>query len=388
MTDTNNSTAPVYVNVTEKGISMLSAGKMVSIAADNPNIDKIKQALRDKDYDLVDQLMNPTQTMTTWAVNADDPDFSINSGIVSYKGKSFSMEVSAKVLRMIERGLDAKPLLAFLRLVLSNPSASAQRELLLFCDANNFFIDEEGYVIAFKGVNFDYYDRHTGCTFLNTPGAVIEVPRGEVDDRRDVTCSFGLHFGSYDYAKGFGNRVMIVRVSPADVVSIPNDYNNKKGRCCKYQVVSELQDGQEPPQTEVFHSEDFPAVEPQPEEVPDYPIAEWRRDVGEGITSLGYEDWVAMKQRKEGDIAAGLEPDDYDDDLEDDLDDDLRDDGEEDEAEIEDDLISPLRKALRNGEITNKEAFLKFVEDCGFDVNGTKVVTALRDANFGGWLDQ
>jgi hypothetical protein len=34
----------------------------------------------------------------------------------------------------------------------------------------------------------------------------------------------------------------LIKINPADVVSIPSDYNNAKGRCCKYVVVGEIQD--------------------------------------------------------------------------------------------------------------------------------------------------
>ena len=38
---------------------------------------------------------------------------------------------------------------------------------------------------------------------------------------------------------------MIVKIDPADVVSIPVDYNNSKGRCCKYEVIAEHFNGTE-----------------------------------------------------------------------------------------------------------------------------------------------
>jgi hypothetical protein len=34
---------------------------------------------------------------------------------------------------------------------------------------------------------------------------------------------------------------MVVKIHPKDVVSIPSDYNNSKGRACKYTVISELE---------------------------------------------------------------------------------------------------------------------------------------------------
>jgi hypothetical protein len=33
---------------------------------------------------------------------------------------------------------------------------------------------------------------------------------------------------------------MILKINPRDVVSIPVDYNDSKGRCCRYEVIGEL----------------------------------------------------------------------------------------------------------------------------------------------------
>jgi len=32
---------------------------------------------------------------------------------------------------------------------------------------------------------------------------------------------------------------MIVKINPRDVVSIPTDYQDSKGRCCRYEVIDE-----------------------------------------------------------------------------------------------------------------------------------------------------
>jgi len=41
------------------------------------------------------------------------------------------------------------------------------------------------------------------------------------------------------YGTANGSRVMIVKVHPRDVVSVPTDYNFAKARCCRYEVVDE-----------------------------------------------------------------------------------------------------------------------------------------------------
>ena len=59
-----------------------------------------------------------------------------------------------------------------------------------------------------------------------------------MDDDRDHSCSFGLHVGSLDYAKSFSNgRVLIVKINPADVVSIPKDCSCQKCRVSKYKII-------------------------------------------------------------------------------------------------------------------------------------------------------
>jgi hypothetical protein len=68
------------------------------------------------------------------------------------------------------------------------------------------------------------------------------MERNAVDDNKDVTCSAGLHFCSRSYLDHFGgDRIMILKINPADVVSIPSDYNDAKGRACRYEVIGELE---------------------------------------------------------------------------------------------------------------------------------------------------
>ena len=70
---------------------------------------------------------------------------------------------------------------------------------------------------------------------------VVTMERNAVDDDKDRTCSSGLHFCSKDYLGHFGGeRIMILKINPRDVVSIPSDYNDSKGRACRYEVIGEL----------------------------------------------------------------------------------------------------------------------------------------------------
>jgi hypothetical protein len=84
-------------------------------------------------------------------------------------------------------------------------------------------------------------------TIRNMIGDKPFMLRNLVDEDKDRTCSSGLHFCSLAYISQFGSqtketdRVMIVKINPKDVVAIPADYNNTKGRCSMYEVVAEYE---------------------------------------------------------------------------------------------------------------------------------------------------
>jgi hypothetical protein len=78
----------------------------------------------------------------------------------------------------------------------------------------------------------------------NSVGNVVEIPRNQVDEDSNRTCSHGLHVANWNYAhtqfasSDASSDIMLeVEVNPADVVAIPTDYNNAKMRVCKYKVL-------------------------------------------------------------------------------------------------------------------------------------------------------
>jgi hypothetical protein len=104
----------------------------------------------------------------------------------------------------------------------------------------NLPITPDGHFLAYKKVRENYKDVHSG-TMDNSVGQVVEMERHEVNDNKDQTCSTGLHFCSQSYLTSFGGeRIVIVKINPRDVVSIPSDYNDAKGRACRYEVIGEL----------------------------------------------------------------------------------------------------------------------------------------------------
>lgn len=157
----------------------------------------------------------------------------IKHGQVYYDGKVINTYLSKKIIEFYKKNFDIKHLLKFLENVMKNPSKSAQEELYQFLEHGKMPITEDGCFLAYKYVRNDFKDCHTG-TLDYTPGKTVEMPREKVCADRNITCASGLHFCSHDYLSGSSyDKVVILKINPADVVSIPVDYDNAKGRACK-----------------------------------------------------------------------------------------------------------------------------------------------------------
>lgn len=246
--------------ITNSGALLFVDGVQYVIGNDHPNFGKIKDAVSRGDYDAIADLADIRSAVRKWM--SKGAEFALVNDRIELNGDPFSEAVTDKVLNMIDAGNTPDPLFNFLRKVRENPAKHAQDELLLFCVANGFMIHEDGDVLAYKSVRGNYTDIHSG-KFRNAVGDVVTMPRHQVDDNREQTCSSGLHFASHDYAStwagaidGVSRRLMVMKIHPKDVVSIPNDYNNQKGRCARYEVIAEL--GGEPlPKQEVYTDSDL-----------------------------------------------------------------------------------------------------------------------------------
>ncbi len=161
------------------------------------------------------------------------------NGRVTVDGEVLGGPVVDKILACMSQGVDPTPLARFLARLMANPSFNSRQQLYSFLEALNMPITDRGTFLACKYVREDFKDCASG-TFDNTPGKVVQMDRSGVDDNPNNTCSRGLHVGAWEYVKGQGARRVLVEVDPADVVSVPTDYNGQKCRCCRYLVLSEI----------------------------------------------------------------------------------------------------------------------------------------------------
>lgn len=234
-----NTTNNIAVTITGSGkIAAVINGKPLSISTDHPNYSSILEAIKVQDWNKVATLADISASVNAYVTG----DVQIKDGILFFKGEAIHKTIATRIVNFMRNGLPFLPLVKFLENLMQNPSYRAVNELYDFLEAGELPITTDGHFLAYKNVRADYKDIHSG-TFDNSVGKVCEMPRHKVDEDKNVTCSSGLHFCSIKYLPHFadheGGHTMIVKINPKDVVSIPADYNNTKGRCARYEVIGE-----------------------------------------------------------------------------------------------------------------------------------------------------
>jgi hypothetical protein len=222
-------------------VSLVIGGNSHTVNPSHANYDAILEKIKTQNYVGLLKLMDLGETIK----KASNGKVAVIDGSVFFDGREVINPMTDRILAFIKEGLPFDPMVKFLENLLGNPSRNAVQELYLFLEDNMLPITPDGHFLAYKKVREDYRDIHSG-QFDNSVGQVCEMPRNEVCDIRDRTCSSGLHFCSKEYLPCFGscrgNRVVIVKINPADVVSIPSDYNNAKGRTARYEVIGDCTD--------------------------------------------------------------------------------------------------------------------------------------------------
>jgi hypothetical protein len=179
------------------------------------------------------------------------------NGKLYLDGVEIANALTSQVLRFLEEGVeDWKPLIAFFENVQANPNPHSREQLYNWLDQRAFTITRDGLIVGYKGVRKagdGFESIHSGKAIVNGEvktgnipnnyGDVIEMPRDEVQWDPSIGCHTGLHVGTYEYARSFGNgQLLEVHVNPRDVVSVPTDCDWAKVRCCRYTVIKSITD--------------------------------------------------------------------------------------------------------------------------------------------------
>jgi len=218
-------------------LTVILKNKAHQVIPDHTNYKLILEALPTATEDELLELVDIEKAIATFSQG----QVSIVNGKVMFEGEEVHGSISKRIIEFMSKGLPFQPLVNFLENLMKNPSMQSQQELYDFLEHENLPVTEDGCFLAYKAVNSDFKDKWRG-TFDNKVGQVCEMRRAKVDDNRGRGCSAGLHAGALNYVANYGSvdagdNIVIVKINPEDVVSVPSDCNCEKLRTCKYEVV-------------------------------------------------------------------------------------------------------------------------------------------------------
>lgn len=236
----------IAYTVTPRAINILLKGRMRTVDDTHPNFGAVREAL--KNYakypspDLEDRI-GELVDIPAFIARVTEGRVKIGDNEVFFDDKQVHGVIASRLLSALTHGFDVKPLARFLERVRANPIPTAEDELYLWMEGSNLPLTSDGCFLAFKKVNDNYKSYHDGQTDNSIGAKLPELSADHYDTDRYRTCSSGYHFCAYNYLPayyGSTGRVVICKVAPEDVVSIPNDYNNAKGRAKTYEIIGEV----------------------------------------------------------------------------------------------------------------------------------------------------
>lgn len=222
------------------------------------NLFDVTRTLEDNLRAIKDRLLGKKKSSKTIRATRVTDKISVSdTGTVLYNGEETHSELAALIANYFADGNeDIIPLALFMEKLYLNPSPNSREQLFIWMRARDFGITEDGDFVAYKYVASNHKSYASGSGIVNGKpvtgrldnqiGNVVEMPREQVQDNPSVECSVGLHVGTWSYIewyrrmKSTGGRVILCKINPKDVVSVPRDHNASKLRVCRYEVVEEV----------------------------------------------------------------------------------------------------------------------------------------------------
>lgn len=237
----------------EVNLTAFVNGQMYSCTNAHPNYERIREMCEGGDANVVN-FFDASQVVQERFERLSER-VSISSGVIYFDGEAVDNALTQQVVRFINDGVeDFAPLVAFFENVQNNPNEHSREQLYRWLRDRDFSINSSGNIVAYKGVkvrgsgeDIRYESISHGRAIVdgevfngaipNHIGAIVEMPRGDVEHDPGVGCHVGLHAGTWDYASSFAQgAVLTVEINPRDVVSVPTDCQDQKMRVCRYTV--------------------------------------------------------------------------------------------------------------------------------------------------------
>jgi hypothetical protein len=228
--------AEVKYLITKDSVHLSFEGQYHSVTVHDGNYGEVRTLIKEGRQDEIADILRRKALPVAEYIEGSGLSM-VNGRLQDSAGNVLPQVLNDRLKALKEDGFPVDSLVNFWRNLNTNPSEASRNQLFAFLEQNGHPLTEDGHFVAYRGVRADFKDKHTG-TFDNSVGAVCEMPREDVDDNPNQTCSRGLHVAAYGYASGFSSTLVEVKVNPRDVVAVPNDYNGQKMRVCRFEVMA------------------------------------------------------------------------------------------------------------------------------------------------------
>lgn len=188
-------------------------------------------------------------------------ELEISNGSIYFSGERLEDTLANHILSLLDSDNIPKDeklwrsYILFLDNLHQNVNKDIRQQLFRWMDyeekaGHPFAITEDGCLVGYKGCKgtvLNPTSSFTGVALVNGEeikghipnkvGSVISMPRSAVQYDPNIGCSTGLHVGTRDYAVNWAPVLLLVKVNPRDVVSVPYECDSQKMRVCEYTVL-------------------------------------------------------------------------------------------------------------------------------------------------------
>jgi hypothetical protein len=280
----------IAFNITPTAIVFMMESTMFTVNKGDERYNEVRAAIRSEDFEAIPRLLDLKGRL----VSESSGGIYLLNGMLRCDEYDIPASLATRIAEMFRQGFSTDRLVMFFENLMQNPNESGTivDDIHEFLEECNLPITADGHFLAYKMVRPNFMDLYSG-SMDNSVGSIVEMDRAKCDTNRGNTCSSGLHFCSEAYLGSYGTRnsdqVVIVKVNPRDVTSIPDDYEGK-GRACSYEIVEAIGwDELIKPLFTNEHSEDVPEDEKSYAQDSDTPTKWELRNSNDGSLVQGYK---------------------------------------------------------------------------------------------------
>lgn len=233
----NQKTYPTLIN--DQSITILKGNKPLTANRGHACFAQILDRVRRGNFNNIEQLFKIKDRIEQY--------FHVkikNGNQVFYKNKPVHNALTEKIIGAMQNNLPYKPYVKFMDRLMDNPSEYCRNQLFNYVERYGFCLDSNGMLYGYKTINSKFRDKYTD-TISYSPGRTVTMNRDNCEQNEQISCGPSLHLGMSEYVLNYGSdkgdKFVLVKFSPKDVISCPVDNQYQKLRVCKLTVVRQVE---------------------------------------------------------------------------------------------------------------------------------------------------